>query len=331
MRNGSGILFLDGARIMRLSCKETAHIAEMLGQMLRAGLSLDRIFEVIGRHRSRRGAEAVEAVRLAVQSGRSFYEGFNARSDLWPRYFIELIRCSEIAGLLYAGFEEGADHFRKIARMAHAVNMLWLSPLIILSFGWVVNFSLILWFEGRDEALAYLAVTAVGLLPPLAIILAFLLIPPLRQVLDRLLLVIPFAAETVLQLSVYQFTTCFRYLYIGAVSAQEIVRLAAGAVSNSYVRGRVAVAAEPVAKGQSFAEALVHRIHWPPDYIETIANAETSGQLESVLNTLAEEQQFALELRVRTIRNIVERILFYVVVGSIVATILGISTTARGL
>ena len=316
---------------MRLSCKETAHIAQMLGQMLRAGLSLDRIFEVIARHRSRRGVEAVEAVRRAVQDGRSFYEGFKARSDLWPRYFIELIRCSEIAGQLYAGFEEGAEHFRKIGHMTRAANTLWLNPLIILSFGWVVNFCLIAWFKGLNEGFNYLVILSFALLPPLLTILAFLLIPPLRLLLDRLLLVIPFAAETVLQLGIYQFTTCFRYLYIGAVSAQEIVRLAAGAIGNSYMRDRVMGAAERVAQGRSFAEALADRIHWPPDYIETLSNAEISGQLESVLNTLAEEQQFTLELRIRTIRGIVERILFYVVVISIVVTILGISTTARGL
>lgn len=303
---------------MRLSYRETALIAESFGQMLRAGLRLPRIFEVLLRHRrSRRAREAIEAVRDHTLNGGTFYEGFAARADVWPRYFIELIRCTERAGALHAGLEEGADHFRKLALAWRAAHMLWISPVCIILFGWLARGVIRIIWKGWANGLSFWWGCLETILSVAVPVLLLLFLPPLRRWVDRALLHVPILGETARDLALYQFTTCFRYLYIGAIRAPEIVRFAAGAVGNRHLRRRLTATADEVENGRTFAEALTPATHWPGDYIAQLATAELSGQLEAILEHLARQRKEAMEMRVQTIRQISDRLVAYVTIVTI--------------
>jgi len=318
---------------MRISYRETAWIADNLARLLEAGIPLERVFEKVRKYcRSRRAREAVAALRDAVLDGRAFHEGLAERSKAWPPYFIELVRCSEIAGMLNAGFAEGASHFRKLGRARLSAHKLWLVPVIITVFGWVCIICMWTWFLGVGAGLDVFAGYVRFAAPVVFIVLAVLYVPPLRSALDVILLALPLVAETVRDLSLYQFTSCFRYLYIGAVHAPDMMRYAAGAVGNSVLRRKLRAAAEPVERGSKFAEALGPVTHWPGAYISELEAGEISGQLETVLNKLADERKDALETRVAAIRQVTDRLFGYATAMSIAMNALAIAHAlqARG-
>lgn len=316
--------------VMKISYRETARIAESLAYLLKAGVPTERIFATLLRHcRSRKTRDAIEAVRRSVESGRTFHEGFSARPKAWPSYFIELVRCAEMAGMLYAGFEEGAEHFRKLARVWRSAHMLWMSPAIITVFGWVIIVILWTYFVGWHHGYVHLVRyvhTALRIVVP---VLAFLYVPPLRKLVDGVILLLPIVGPTVRDLSLYQFTSCFRYLYIGAVSAQDIVRHAARAAGNTHLRAKLTSAVEAVQQGHAFAEALGPVITWPEGFIGELANAEVSGQLEGTLDKLAQERKEALETRVNAVRQVTDRLFGYATVLAIVLNLLAIFEMLR--
>lgn len=314
---------------MRVSYRETALIAESMAELLRSGVPTARIFGVLLAHRrSRRAREALDEVRRHVEAGNNFYEGFAARPRVWPRYFIELIRCSERAGVLYEGFREGAEHFRKLARVRRAAHMMWMSPVVIIVFGWLIRF--VLWWAIADLGLALMfgrgCVSAA--LPVLAVVLLFLYVPPLRELVDRAALGIPVISETVRDLSLYRFTMCFKYLYIGAVPAREIVALAANAVGNTFISRQLRSAAEQVGSGATFAESLGPKMRWPEGFVAQLSQGEISGKLSTVLEDLARQRKEALETRVEVVRKIVEPVVAYVTITAIAWTVFQASLLA---
>ena len=306
---------------MRLSYLQTARIADNMAEMLQAAVPTDRMFAVLLRYRrSRRAREALQEVQRHVAQGEPFYEGFRARPRVWPRYFIELIRCAERAGLLYAGFREGADHFLKMARVHRAAHMLWMGPVAIILFGWLVRGLMWTVLVDIQHGLAFYWTCVRGAWPAALVIVLLVYAPPLRRMFDRACLNLPLIAETVRDLCLYQFTTCFRFLYQGAVSAPDMVRLAAGAVDNSWLARRLAAAAAAVEQGTTFAEALRGKMVWPAGYLARLSEGELSGQLEEVLERLARERKEALEYRVGIVRRAVEPAVGFVTIFAIALT-----------
>ena len=308
---------------MRLSYRETALIASSMAELLRSGVATDRIFALLLRHRrSRRAREAIQEIQRHVAAGESFYEGFAARPRVWPPYFLEVIRCSELAGMLHDGFQEGSEHFRKFARVRRAAHMLWLSPVTIIAFGWVIRFIAWWWIKDLTSAAHFARGCLDVALPVAAVVLAFLYIPRLRELADRAVLGLPIISETVYDLCLYQFTTCFKYLYIAATPAADIVKLAANAVGNTYLARQLRSAAQGVASGGSFAEALQPQLRWPEGYIGQLSQGELAGKLSTVLDYLARQRKEALESRVGVVRKIVETLVAYATVSAIALTIL---------
>lgn len=299
--------------------------------MLGAGVSLDRTFAVLLRYRRSRAARrALQALEAAVMDGRTFYEGLCDRRAAWPPHFIEVVRCSERAGMLADGLAEAAEHFRGLVRAQRSAHMLWFAPVAITLFGWLVI--CVLWTafvgprRGLEQFVTYLCLAS----PVTMLVLAFVRLPPLRRLVDAAVLHVPVVGETVRDLAIYQFTICLRYLYIGGVSAVQMVQGAAGAVGNRVVRDRLRSSAVNLESGHTFAEALAHSVEWPPHYIESIATAEESGQLETVLGRLAEERRDALEHRVNIVRQFTDRAAAFLTTLSIIQAILAISRVYRG-
>ncbi len=312
---------------MRVSYRETSQIAYSMAELLQAGIQSDRLFAVLLRYRSRRSRKALETVRETVREGLPFHEGFRRSAWAWPPYFIELIRCAEMAGQLQAGFHEGAEHFRQMAQVKRAVFKLWFNPLMIVVAFWVATAALLGVFRGAGDAEMYLFGKVKSCLPPVLVLLGFIHLPPLRHLLDQAVIHIPFIGEIVRDLSLYKFTTCFNYLYIGAVSAPEIVRSAARAIGNSEISRRITGAAARVEKGSPFAEALRPAYWWPSGYIESIAVAEEAGQLQDTLQRLAHQRKELLESRVDKVRRVLEPLVFYVSVTAFAFAVAGVYLT----
>ncbi len=302
---------------MRLSYKETAQIAESMSELLRSGIQSERLFAVMLRYRSKRSRKALETVRDAVREGLPFHEGFLRSAWAWPPYFVEMARCAEMAGQLQAGFREGAEHFRQMAQVKRAVFKLWFNPVMIVAAFWIAATALV----GPSFLMGRLQTWV----PIVMVILGFLYLPPLRRMLDRAVIHLPLIGEIARDLALYQFTMCFNYLYIGAVSAPEIVRSAARAVGNSEISRRITGAATQVERGTSFAEALKPAYWWPGGYIESIALAEEAGQLQDVLQRLAQQRKEALESRVDKVRRVLEPLAFYAALAAFAVAVSGVS------
>jgi type II secretory pathway component PulF len=285
-----------------------------MAELIRVGMPTEKTFTILLRHRRSRSArKALQALRDAVQSGRKFHQGLEDRARSWPRYFIELVRCSERAGLLYAGFDEGATHFRKMAAVRRTANMLWMGPAAIIVFGWLIRGLLRLYVGGPPEALQFWGGCLTSVLWIVAVVAVVRLVPPVRRAFDAAILHIPVFGETARDLAIYRFTSCFRYLYIGAVPAWDMVGMAADATGNSSVTRKLKIAAKRVQAGEKFATALAPAEHWPSGYISGLSAAETSGSLDSMLDKLATERREALESRVDKIRKVIEPLIMYAV------------------
>jgi type II secretory pathway component PulF len=315
-----------------ISYRETAMMAEQMSALLGAGVPMERIFAILKRGcRREKMREAIETVEAHVAGGKTFYEGFAARAHLWPRYFVEMVRCAELAGQLQAGLGEAAEHFRQLGIVRRKAHMVWISPALIIMFGWVCIIAAYAWFQGPASGWYKLCSYAPRPLPFLILAAVWMYVPPAKQLLDSLLLSLPAVGGVFRDLALYQFTTCFRYLYIGAVSAPDMLHYASLAVTNTSISHSLAPASTRVEEGTRFAEALAPCLHWPNGYIEELHVAEISGNLETSLAKLAAQRREALDTRVNAIRQVVDRLVGYATMLTVAWTILHILLSVKNL
>ena len=276
---------------MRASYGQTAEIAEHLGSLLRAGLPTENIFSVLQRRKRPRAIRrAIEGLREAVMNGRTYYEGLQSHGHVWPEWFKQLIHCSETTGALHAGFEEGAQRLHELGRLQrrHPHGVAQSPRSLSLGGGWRMWFSSPLFSAGAGMGIPRRSTTAklyfASPLPPLCAFIS----GPIRVAMDRITLELPLLSETVRDVSLYRFTICFRALYMGGLSAVEMIRLAAQSVGNSALRKRLASAVASLEAGRTFAEALEPCVRWPDGFIPRIDEAEQSGQLAPTLGEAGE-------------------------------------------
>jgi len=184
-----------------------------MSELLGAGVQSDRLFGVLLRYRSKRARRALRPCATPCRRA-PYYEGFLRSGRAWPRYFVEMLRCAEMAGQLQAGFREGAEHFREIAEVKRTMFRLWFNPWQSSSAAGLSSRFCCSSERGRrrrqDTSCSGSPAHRSDQPRP-----GFLHLRSLRRMVDAVIIHVPNLGEMARDLACYQFTTCLRFLYIG--------------------------------------------------------------------------------------------------------------------
>lgn len=147
-----------------------------------------------------------------------------------------------------------------------------------------------------------------------------------KYVFDKLLLKTPVFGNIVLKVNAARFSRTFSSLTSAGVSVLDSLKVTAGALSNSVIRKGIEDSVERVRNGQPISKSLEEANVFPPMIIQMTAIGEETGQVDTVLEKIAEYYEKEVDQIVSGLTSIIEPILIVVLggmVGMIVASVFG--------
>ena len=334
--------------LTRVTPAEIAMLTRQLATLISAGFPLVSALEaLLPQTKSTRLKTVLAKVKDAIVEGQSFAQALSQYPRIFPPLFINMVRAGETSGTLEIVLERLADLTEKQQDLMNRIQTALAYPIFMCVIGTLVLFVLLTYIVPSITAIFLdmnqVLPTPTRLLIFLSnffksfwwVILIFVVAAGItlhrlkktengRYAYDKTILSLPVFGILARKLAVARFTRTLGSLLENGVSmliALDIVKNIAG---NVLISNAVQSAAQEVGKGQALWASLKEGRVFPQLSIQMIQVGEQSGQLEGMLNKIADVFEKEAESSILRLTSYLEPIMILVmgcIVGFIVLSI----------
>jgi type IV pilus assembly protein PilC len=144
--------------------------------------------------------------------------------------------------------------------------------------------------------------------------------PGQRTRIDRMLLEVPWAGETIRKFSTSQLARTLATLLGGGIPLVNALDIASRAMTNRYLAVELTDVTRSVREGESFATSLRARSVFPDVAVKMVEVGESTGALQEMLNSLAEFYEEEVETEVARFITLIEPVIL-IVMGAVIALV----------
>ena len=344
-RQQVSLSFLAGPSI---KAADLALLTRQMATLVQAGLAVEEALKAVAKQSSKQKIKSmVLAVRSKVVEGHTFAHALAQ----YPRAFSDMYRATvaagEHSGHLDLVLEQLADFTERRHEVQQKVQMALLYPFILLFMAILIIVAMLTWivpkmvsvFERSGQELPTLTKALIAssdflinyqyLLLGAIVIIVGSFVYALRNEKFRysfhlFLLRMPLASSFVKGSDNSRFTSTLSILSRSGVPLVEAVNIAAQVTNILPIRKAIAEASVKVSEGASLNRALEPSGYFPPMMIQMIASGESSGELDSMLERLATNQQRELESLISTVVGLFEPLILLFMGGMVLLMVLAI-------
>lgn len=284
------------------------NLTYLLQQIVISGISLvTGLQDVATGGSSRRAlAPAFQALSSGVQSGMSLSEAMQERIDIFPHYYIQVIRAGEISGTLEHSLDYLLKYLEWQIEFKKSIRSMLVYPAIVISFmGILIIILFVFVFPALIGVLSSLKATLplptrmvmavsnfvrsyslVLVILIVALVAAYRLLtknPDIRRKVDNLFLKLPLIGELVNKISLSRYFKTLATLQAAGLDIQATFSTAAAVVNNSELRARLDRVTEAILSGGSVGTALIATRTVPQLVISMVSLGEKTGNIDGAL------------------------------------------------
>ncbi|MEO0819500.1 MAG: type II secretion system F family protein [Pseudomonadota bacterium] len=312
--------------------------------MLSAGVTVDRALAKLDGI-LRRGALAgvPGALLQKVKGGGSLGDAMATRPDVFPAYYVGMVRAGEAGGALAPVLKRLSDMVGRNEALRAKIRSALTYPLIVLT---LTGFSLVILFvyvvpefrpvfeqAGEDmpaPAAAILAASELltdhGSALLLGLLAVLLLLRRMQGLgggrLDRALLHLPLFGGLVRRIETARFCRTLGTLRANGVPLVDGVAIAAGTLGNRVVAAAARAMADPLARGEGLAGPMQAAGVFPELAVQLVEVGEESGKLQDMLLQVAEVFDEEVEESLQRLLALLTP-LMTVLLGGLIAFVIG--------
>lgn len=334
--------------VKKLKTEELSEFSRELGSMLSAGVPLVRALNImVNEENPARVKEVYSDLYNYIQRGNSLSEAMELQGG-FPSLMVNAFKASESSGQMDATATQMAIHYEKEHRTKSKIRTAAFYPCFLLGLTvvivWVIfNFilpSFFSLFEGMElpaitQFILNLSnamkengvlILLVALILVALIITAFRL-PPIRLWFDKLKLRIPFFGIGKLLRTIYtaRFARTLSSLYSSGLTIINALQNTRDTIGNTYIAGQFDNIITDVRNGSSLSAAVAAVDGFDSKLASTIAIGEESGNLDYMLNSMAENFDYDADQAMTKLTSIIEPMLIIVmaiVIGFVIIAVM---------
>jgi general secretion pathway protein F len=290
-------------------------MTRQLATLVHSGLPLEEALMAVSEQSEKpRIRTIVMGVRAKVMEGHALADGLADFPNVFPEIYRATVAAGEQSGHLDTVLERLADYTENREQMRSRTVNAMLYPILLFAVCIGIVFMLLTFvvpkivkqFENSKADLPILTQALIGisdfvrdwgLLMIAAIVAAGFLFrrwlrdPAARRRYHAFLLRLPLIGKVVRGSNTARFARTFATLTSSAVPVLDAMRISGEVVTNLPMRDAVEVAATRVREGAPIGKSLGASKIFPPMMIHLIASGETSGELETMLDRAATNQE----------------------------------------
>jgi len=328
----------------RIGAADVAVLTRQLATLVRAGIPLvDSIGALTDQVEKEELKRVLTVVREKLNEGTSFAKSLEQHPKAFPPIFVNMVAAGEASGTLEQVLERLADFMEGQARLRSKVSAALAYPVLMAAIGILLISVLMVAvvpkvtaiFESLDRALPWYTQVLIATSTFLASywwLMAMLIsggvwwfrrwkkTPEGRLRWDTLCLKAPIFGRLLQMLAVARFSKTLATLLAAGVPLLKAMEIVKNVLDNALLEKVVQEATGSIREGESIAEPLKRSGQFPPIVTHMIAVGEKSGQLEQMLESVAEAYDAQVETNVQALTSLLEPLMI-VVMGAAVGFI----------
>ncbi|MDP3791430.1 MAG: type II secretion system F family protein [Candidatus Omnitrophota bacterium] len=288
--------------------------------------------------------DSVGEVGRQIEGGSTLSEALAAHPNIFSRLFINMVKAGEASGTLDAVLMRYAMFFEHQEDIKEKVKSALFYPVILLTFGIIVvlfivtfvipQFAQIYMKAGVRLPIPTLVVYKFGLFikhywyAGFAIAIAAILLMKLYSrtsrgaiLIDTMKLRLPIVGPLYKKVAISRFARTLGTLLGAGVPILQSLDITREVVENKILEQVVSDARHYVEKGEHLAEPLKVSNEFPTDVVQMISVGEESGNLDGMLNKIADFYDMTVNYAIKKLTTVIEPI-FLLILGCMVGVIM---------
>lgn len=341
----SSLTVSSGERARRIKIEDVILFTRQMATMIDAGIPILQTIEALQDQAGNPSFKKVlGAIKEDIRLGSGLSGSFAKHPKVFDSLFINMLRVGETGGVLTTVLERLASYMEKSARLKRKVTSAMIYPAVIVSMAFIVTTILIIKVVPTFKTIY----ASLGReLPPMTAMLLnfsdacqkdfgyFILVLgaligafiALRRTekgayqIDQWKLAAPVFGDLICKVSVGRFCRTLSVLVQSGVPILESLDIVRRTIGNLVLEGVVKEVIASVREGESIAEPLSRSRIFPSMVTRMIAVGEQSGQLDKMLNKVAEFYDEQVDAAVEGLTSMIEPLIIGflgIVVGFIV-------------
>lgn len=326
--------------------------------MTKAGLSIVDSLRILSAQVENKKLRVIIAtIKERVEKGRQLSEVLAEFPKIFPPIYVSMIAAGEASGKLETALEQVASQMKKTHELMARVKGAMVYPAVVLiamvgigieMVGFVLPKIIVMFKDFKAELpLPTRVLIAVvnfsehyGLFALAGFVgLIFFLIwllhkPKIRRLVHRFNLHLPIAGPIIKKINVARCTLTLSSLLQSAIPIIDAVRITATVLTNLIYREALLATAETLKKGKPLSDGLVQYGNlFPPMVSQMIMVGEETGEVETMLNELAQFYSDEVDQTMKNFSTIIEPVIILLlgfgVAGVAVAVIMPMYSLAQ--
>ena len=331
-----------------MKSSELALFTRQLATLLQSGTPLEEALRTTAKQSEKgRVTRTILGVRSKVTEGHSLENGLAEFPSTFPELYRATVAAGEKSGNLDPVLERLADYTESRQEMQQNVSLALVYPIILLVICIIVVVGLLTYVVpqvvdvfadlGSELPLPtrillaasdllravwwYLVIGIIGLI----FLFNYLMKSQIfKSKMHALLLRLPLVGKVIRGLNTSRFARTLSILSASGVPVLDALRIASKVIPNLPMRQAVHDAAINVREGASIHSSLESSKYFPPMTLHLIASGESSGNLESMLERAAVQQERELKTVIATTLGLFEPLMIVIMGGLVLAIVLAI-------
>ena len=328
-----------------VSLTDQSVATRQLATLVGAGVTVVQALSALAEQTENRRLKAeIARVRDRVNEGASLADAL-AQGDIFSELYIGMVRAGEAGGALEGVLVRLATYLEDQVRLRNKIGSIIIYPLFMLGFALVVVAALVTvvlpqittLLASLDQELPIYTVIiieasefartwwwAIGAVSVTGFLLmrAFVSTERGRAVKDRFLLRLPVVGRVTRTVAISRFTRTLATLLSGGIPIVRALATAREVANNTVIGEAVDAARESITEGASLAQPLRASGEFPPMVTHMIEVGEASGELEAMLDKVAQTYDEEVETTVTRLTALLEPFLILIMVGIVLVIIL---------
>ena len=329
-----------------IKAKELQVFTRQFAVLIGAGVPIVQSLEaMMGPGRSPRLNKAIGSILGNVERGQSLANSMAKFPDIFNKMYTNLIMAGEEGGVLDNVLNRLAEYIEKSVQLrSKIIRGLWYPGVIVFVAILVITCILAFVIPSFQEMFSQLGKE----LPALTVmvidisefcqsywyvIFGTLIAIPLgirqyykteegRQVLDKIFINLPIFGALVRKGAIARFSRTLATLLAAGVRVMESLEIAASTSGNFVIETALVNAKESISRGRTLAEPLKQSGHIPDMVAQMISVGEQTGNMDQMLEKVADFYEDEVEGTADAISSLVEPILM-VILGGVIAVLVG--------
>ena len=329
----------------KVTLKDIVVFTRQFSTMIEAGLPLTQGLDILAQQsENKKFRQIINGIKVKVESGNSLSASIGEYKKVFTDLYVNMINAGEISGNLDVILQRLAMLLEKTVALRRKVKGALFYPVTVIIVATIVTSILLIkvvptfaeMFSSMGRALPLPTQIVINvsnfLRHNLGYIIGviFLLITGIRLIyktekgryfLDGLMLKFPIFGELVRKAAIAKFSRTLGTMLSSGVSILEAFDIVAKTSGNVVIEKALYFVRDEIKQGKTIAEPLSEVKTFPPMVVQMLSVGEKTGQIDTMLNKIADFYEDEVDQMVSNLTSIMEPLIM-VFLGGVLGTLI---------